>query len=131
MLLQPLPDSAPGQGCFGQHWLPRAIAAAAAAAAAIVQTGSSPRLAEQLMMALLAAAENFHESPQRLAEKLTPAELAVSAAPAAGESGGWLEEKKKLLGVDLVKRSQLGMHVQLGMKWPVLGMIWVLSQVVP
>ena len=84
------------------------------------------------MMARLAAAENLHESSQRLAEKLTPAELAVSAAPAAGESGGWLEKKKKkLLGVDLVKRSQLGMHVQLGMKWPVLGMVWVLSQVVP
>ena len=61
------------------------------------------------MMAPLAAAENLHDSSQRRAEKLTPAELAVSAAPAAGESGGWLEKKKKKkkktkrnLGIDLV-----------------------------
>ena len=68
---------------------------AAAAAAAAVQTGSAQHPAGQLMMALLAAAENLHESSQGLAEKLTPAELAVSAAPAAGESGGRLEKKKK------------------------------------
>ena len=54
------------------------------------------------MMALLAAAENLHNSSQRLAEKLTPAELAVSAAPAVGESGGWLVKKKKPSGIDLV-----------------------------
>ena len=102
--MQPLPDSAPGQGCFGQYWLPHVIAAAAAA----VQTGSAQHPAGHLMMALLAVAENLHESSQGLAEKLTPAELAVSAAPAAGESGGWLEKKKrtkkkkKLSGIALV-----------------------------
>ena len=54
------------------------------------------------MMAPLAAAEILHDSSQGLAEKLTPAELAVSAAPAAGDLGGWLGKRKKLSGIDLV-----------------------------
>ena len=54
------------------------------------------------MMAPLAAAGNLHDSSQSLAEKLTPAELAVSAAPAAGESGKLLVKKKKPSGIDLV-----------------------------